>query len=267
MRVHCLVTGPLRHRGVEAEGSWLFDTGAAASIMSEHIAGELGVSYGEGLNADGQPYLEGVAVEDQFTLTIGGIGGSKVVTGFFLDSLVIPTREGEMYDDARFDLNYLRAPVLVLDITVVDPLTEEVLTLDGVLGMNYFVASMFISETPGQLWGDTAVGAYDWLVFDEPSGVLGLELNELFELPDACHVADVNCDGVVGLVDLDILGSNFGLQVSSRGEGDLNGDGVVSLIDLDILGRYYGDVVAVPEPGVVAMLLAGGLVLMRRSVA
>ena len=64
-----------------------------------------------------------------------------------------------------------------------------------------------------------------------------------------CIDGDVNCDGQVGLIDLDVIGKNYYKQVSERGEGDLNGDGVVGLLDLDILGVYYGDSLIGCEPG------------------
>ena len=150
-------------------GSWLFDTGAAASIMSLHAAEAVGVSYAEGTYHTESPRLvdeNGQDVPDQFTLQIGGIGGSFTAAGFFLDSMVLPTTEGQ-------PIRYLRAPVLVGDISVSDPHTGEELTLDGVFGMNYLVASMFVDGTN---LGDVAAGAYDWVVFDEPNGVLGLNI-------------------------------------------------------------------------------------------
>ena len=68
--------------------------------------------------------------------------------------------------------------------------------------------------------------------------------------------ADYNGDGVVDLLDLDILGTNFGSGPgATRAEGDSNGDGFVDLLDLDTLGQEFGTggAAAVPEPA------AGGL--------
>ena len=64
-------------------------------------------------------------------------------------------------------------------------------------------------------------------------------------------------DGVVDLLDLDILGSNFGATGASWTQGDFNGDGVVDLLDLDILGGNFGAMAstAVPEPAAVVLLL------------
>lgn len=157
-------------------GSWLFDTGASASILAVHGAEAVGVYYAEGTYGTDDPRLvdaQGNDIPDQFTLQIGGIGGSFTAAGFFLDSMVLPTQEGQ-------PIRYLRAPVLVGDISVADPETGEELTLDGIFGMNFLVASMFVDGTE---LGDVAAGAYDWLVFDEPNGVLGLNIPGI-EPPD-----------------------------------------------------------------------------------
>jgi hypothetical protein len=150
-------------------GSWLFDTGAAASIMSQHAADAVGVHYAPGTYHTDEPLLvddNGNPIPNQFTLQIGGIGGAFTAGGFFLDSLVLPTQEGQ-------PIRYVRAPVLVGDISVADPDTGQDLTLDGVFGMNFLVASMQVNGTD---LGDVAAGAYDWVVFDEPNGVLGLNI-------------------------------------------------------------------------------------------
>jgi hypothetical protein len=150
-------------------GSWLFDTGAAASILSQHAADAIGVHYAPGTYHSDNPELvddNGNPIADTFTLQIGGIGGSFTAAGFFLDSLVLPTQEGQ-------PIRYLRAPVLVGDVTVADPDTGQDLTLDGVFGMNFLVASMQVNGTD---LGEVSAGAYDWITFDEPNGLLGLNI-------------------------------------------------------------------------------------------
>ena len=164
------------YNGLETTGSWLFDTGAATSILSTIEAAKLGVTY-----PDPQvPVLAGVPLEDQFTLTIGGIGGQATKAGFFLDSLMVETTDVNPNNSSDPQvLKYLRAPVLVSDISVLDPITNDFLTLDGIFGMNLLVATLFFSESPSA-FGPGSVGAYEWLVFDEPAGVLGLKVkNEL----------------------------------------------------------------------------------------
>jgi hypothetical protein len=156
-------------------GSWLLDTGAAASIISSSQAGDVDVFYEDGTFGTDSPNLVdslGNDIADQFTLTIGGIGGTFKAAGFFLDTLTIQTLEGD-------PITFLNAPVLVADITVFDPLTSQELTLDGIFGMNFLVASAFVTEgAPGELpiISDLTPSAFDWLVFDETTGILGLNI-------------------------------------------------------------------------------------------
>lgn len=81
---------------------------------------------------------------------------------------------------------------------------------------------------------------------------------------------DANGDGNVDLLDLDILGSNFGLMGGATvAQGDFNADGNVDLLDLDILGSNFGATInnstSIPEPTSLAGLLAAlGTLLFRR---
>ncbi len=155
------------HNGKTFVGSWLLDTRAAASMISQRQAAALGVKYKPDTVGTSNPVLDGVPLKDQFTLSVGGIGGMKKSAGFFLDKLTLMTREGS-------PITYLHAPVLVADITVKDAKTE--LTLDGVFGMNFLVASARVDE--GGLMpdiGQLTAGPFRWIVFDQPAGLLGLQ--------------------------------------------------------------------------------------------
>ncbi|MFQ5936321.1 MAG: CFI-box-CTERM domain-containing protein [Acidiferrobacterales bacterium] len=164
--------------GNQTTGSFLFDTGSAASFVSTSLAAAVNVRYQPGTRGTADPLLEvfdpnnpnatGTLLPNQFQLTISGIGGDQKAAGFFLDSLKVPTVEGD-------PLNFIGAPVLVVDISVQDPVTLDVLTLDGVFGMNFLVASAFVVEDPLSI-GPLSTGSFDWLVFDEPNGVLGLDV-------------------------------------------------------------------------------------------
>jgi hypothetical protein len=175
--------------GQSAAGSWLFDTGAAASMISTSQAAKLHVRYRPGTEGTDNPRLEtfdpanpsqpGTLIPDQFTLDIGGIGGTTKRSGFYLDSLLLPTIEGNpMNPDDPNHLRYLGAGVLVSDITLQDPNTQQSLTLDGILGMNLLVASASI--TPGPIPFPDAIqdGYFNWVVFDEPNKRFSVDLKD-----------------------------------------------------------------------------------------
>lgn len=163
-----------RHNGKTFACGWLLDTGAAASIISTRHAKAVGITYAAGTQGTDHPVLEGVPRDKQFTLTVGGIGGQKKSAGFFLDSIAVPSVEND-------PLVFRGAPVLVLDITVKDSATQQVLTIDGVMGMNFLVASAAVSEGLLPDIKNMTEGAFDWVVFDEPAGVLGLQLRKELE--------------------------------------------------------------------------------------
>jgi hypothetical protein len=156
----------VRHGGKSSSGGWLLDTGAAASMISVKQAAALGVTYKPGTRV-----LEGVPIQKQFTLTIGGIGGQKKAAGFMIDEMHVPTREGD-------DLIYRNVPILVNDISVEHPTTKQKVTLDGVFGMNLLVASAAISEGLAPDIGQMAEGPYDLIVIDHVNKLLGLQLRK-----------------------------------------------------------------------------------------
>jgi len=157
----------------QTTGSWLLDTGAAASMISSATALSLGVHYQPGTEDTENPVLLDEfnnPLPNQFLLPVGGIGGTKVSAGFYVTSLLVPTIEGD-------DINLINAPVLVNDITVKDPVSGATLTLDGIFGMNNLVASANYDLSgfiPTIL--DMTVSAFDWVVFDQPGGTLGLAI-------------------------------------------------------------------------------------------
>jgi hypothetical protein len=230
-------------------GSFLLDTGAAASIISTAKALALGITVDD--SDPDNPQLVGVPADQQFQLTIGGIGGTKKVPGFFLSSLLVRTMEGNAANDN--DPKHFRftdAPVLVSDITVKNPSNNQTLTLDGIFGMNYLIASAFVSEGGplGITIGDLAQGAFDWVVFDEPNGLLSVRPR----LP-----GDANRDGKVDFADLVAIAQHYGAQPTSDDpwtDGDFNGDGVIDFADLVALAQHYnlsdlaaGDVLELPH--------------------
>jgi len=169
--------------------SFLLDTGAAASMISKAKASAFHIRYKANTENTANPQLEyydpanpaaaGTPVPGQFKLTVSGIGGDKTAAGFYLDTLVIPTEQGIAADPG--DPNHMRyfgAPVLVNDIALEDQVTQQTLTLDGILGMNFLVGSVELIPDQFPPFGALANGAYRWLTFDEPNGKLGLQLKE-----------------------------------------------------------------------------------------
>ena len=65
------------------------------------------------------------------------------------------------------------------------------------------------------------------------------------------------------ILDLDTLGGNYALSGMGWSDGDFNDDGIVDILDLDILGSNWGGG-AVPEPTAGALLTIGTLALLRR---
>lgn len=155
-------------------GSWLLDTGAAASILSTDQAGALGVTVDESGDTPVLRNSLGQIIPDQFTLTIAGIGGERTIAGFYLDTLVLPTVEGD-------PIVFHDAPVAVGDITVQDPVTGQTLTLDGIFGMNFLVSSAELTGDILNPVGALSPGNFNWIVFDEPNGLLGLDLKAIPE--------------------------------------------------------------------------------------
>ncbi len=56
---------------------------------------------------------------------------------------------------------------------------------------------------------------------------------------------DVNNDGIVNIIDLTFVASNFGKTVQN--DADVNGDGIVNIIDLTLVAAAFGNAAAAPE--------------------
>ncbi|MEM6751343.1 MAG: alpha-amylase family glycosyl hydrolase, partial [Planctomycetota bacterium] len=83
------------------------------------------------------------------------------------------------------------------------------------------------------------------------------------ELVTTTLAGDANDDGVVDLLDFDILAQNFGQGpgfLSGPSGGDFNGDGVVDLLDFDTLAQNFGssNPATVPEPATAALITLAG---------
>jgi hypothetical protein len=175
----------IAYKGKQATGSFLLDTGAQSSFISTEMALQLGITLQE---VNGQPHLfwtDPVTLSEvditAVSLPLGGIGGQQSLAGFNLSSLLIRTEEGDAAaDNDPNHLRFLDAPVFVNDISVVDPTdSSKIFTLDGVLGMNFLVASTFFDPNnfdPMNPFGLISQGNFNWLVLDMFNGQLGFDL-------------------------------------------------------------------------------------------
>ena len=229
-----------------ASGSFLLDTGAAASMISTNLASQLDVRYRPGTQGTDNPQLEtydparptnaGTLIGEQFQLAIGGVGGTTTLSGFYLKSMLVRTTQGNAANENDpKHLRFLAAPVLVNDIKV-----SATLTLDGIFGMNNLFGSVLTENS--DLGGGIVVpfpvglapGAFDWVVFDEPSGLLKLRPR----IP-----GDANHDGKVDFADLVAVAQHYGGAPGTAdyfAGGDFNGDNIVDFQDLVTIAQHYG---------------------------
>lgn len=83
--------------------------------------------------------------------------------------------------------------------------------------------------------------------------------------PSSGPRGDFNGDGVVDILDLDILSTNFGQMggAATPDDGDANDDGKVDILDLDLLSSNFGATTSasasVPEPAAFALLMMATL--------
>ncbi|HSI34839.1 MAG TPA: aspartyl protease family protein, partial [Tepidisphaeraceae bacterium] len=240
----------LTFNGKRTTGSFLLDTGAAASMISNSVAANLNVRYRPGTQGTDAPILEtfdpanagatGTAIGNQFALTIGGIDGQKKVSGFWLSSMVLKTLQGNAANDNDAKhLRFLEAPVLVTDISVLNDTTGQKVTLDGIFGMNNIISSIWVGEPlipgfPIPDLQDLTPSPFDWAVYDDPNSLLSFKLRT---------PGDADRNGVVDLNDLVTLANNYGGDAAAGDpylSADFDGNGVIDLNDLVTLSNTYG---------------------------
>lgn len=164
----------LRLGASEATGTFLLDTGSQITSISSAMALALGVRYwepGDPGYDPGQPAtlvydVDASLVPDQFTVDISGIGGTTTIAGFYADSMLLRTLEGDpLVDSDPKHLKFVGAPVFVNDIELLDPLTLDTFTFDGILGTNYLFGSGDLSALSG-FEVPFREGPFQWLVLD-----------------------------------------------------------------------------------------------------
>ena len=69
----------------------------------------------------------------------------------------------------------------------------------------------------------------------------------LWNLPSAAPkqlAEDVNKDGVVNILDLTLIASNFGKREET--DADVNADGIVNILDLTLVAAAFGNIADAP---------------------
>jgi hypothetical protein len=138
-----------------ATGDWLLDTGSAITILSSHLANDLGLVDGRGKPTRAP----------DFSLPVGGIsGGQKSLPGFQIDAIELTAESGTTV--------VLERPwVLVHDVVTTTNDGDEV-RLDGILGMNVLGGSGSGMMMTG--FAETYAAPFRRVVIDAPRSRLGL---------------------------------------------------------------------------------------------
>ncbi len=237
----------IEFNGARTSGSFLLDTAAGATFISQKIASDLNIRYRPGSFGTGSPRLEtfdpdnpgqpGAALGEQFTMTIAGFGGNVFLSGFYLDSMLLRTLQGNGADDGDPNhLNFKRSPVLVNDVRLMDPESGKVLTFDGIFGMNNLSASATVTDGGGfPLLSDLTAGNFEWVVFDEAAGLLSV--TPKFAPGDFDTDYSLDCD------DIDELSATIANQTNDL-VYDLTDDGLVDADDLNSWLASAGSLIA-----------------------
>ena len=199
----------VRRGGNQVTGTFLLDTGSQITSISSAMALALGVRYW----APGDPGYDpatpatlvndadGSLIANQFTVSISGIAGTTTIASFNLDSLLVRTMWGDpLVDSDPNHLDFVSAPVFVHDIELMDPVTLDTFTFDGILGTNYLFASGDLSALSG-FDVPFRTGPFERLVldFDSVTPTLGLMLPKPVPLSLALRVATAGLIGLVGV--------------------------------------------------------------------
>lgn len=128
------------------------------------------------------------------------------------------------------------------------------------------------TDNPGMT---TALGAMlaDWLVEVGAQMPIDSRNGQAVPLPQTTGngLGDVNLDGFVDAIDLDVLVANWGdeTRLFEWSAGELTGDGVIDQLDLDVVLTNWSDGnppdVNIPEPASAMGMTGMMLMLMRRT--
>lgn len=242
------------------------------SVVIDNLDVTTGGGTGRGAN-DGDDTIDlSFAVLDH---PVASLVSDAIVSATTIDFGSIDLGSGEIEQALSF-FNYdgAGAPAFASDLDLDNVMTSgdaSVLSLDvmSTTGIDQG-AGVFFSA----LFDTSVAGAFESIVTLNLSGedlpgeqMQSLTVTLIGEVIETTLQGDANGDGTVDLLDLDILGSEFG-SMSGVSPADFNGDTNVDLLDLDILGANFGQSIngtSVPEPASLAFVAVSLLVAASAS--
>jgi hypothetical protein len=107
-------------------------------------------------------------------MTVQSFAGPVTLAGFYLDTMTLSTTEND-------PIQFNHVPVLVGDLSLGALSSPSHVNLDGVLGMNLFVASA--APLTATTLDHQTQNAFNWIVLDEANKTLGLDVESLGQHP------------------------------------------------------------------------------------
>jgi hypothetical protein len=163
---------------------------------------------------------------------------------------------------------------LILDYTGASPIAA----IEALVASGYNVVGDWqgdgITSSLAAADGNFVVAVADNAALSAPFGAAqggplfaGVNVDLTTVLIKFTHRVDVDLDGVITPNDASIFGTNYSEgDPATWATGDMDYDGVFTPNDASIFGTFYDESVAsMPEPGTLAALGTGGLIVPRRS--
>ena len=119
-----------------------------------------------------------------------------------------------------------------------------------VLGVNFLNDSVLLPHQSVELMHWTNhTGTFDFFPPDSPYAGLSFQAmyaDDQLDITASAMDGDANLDGVVDLLDLNALATNYGRASAKLVSGDFSGDGVVNMADFNLLAANFGQSIPLP---------------------